>query len=112
MKIYFEDGELLPVKRLSFKYDCKIDAKYGYSYCVKHLDALLNMGRSEMVIYTNSLIALDNQYAWNDELNVPEIYIRAGEHMVFTRIDELTTREFKARHDIMAMYIANEFGNL
>ena len=33
MKIYFEDGQLLPQSMLPFKFDHQIDASEGYSYC-------------------------------------------------------------------------------
>ena len=108
MKIYFEDGELLNTKNLSFNWDNCVDARYGYSQNIKVLD-MFNEVNPKMVIYTNQITALDNIYAWNEELEVPEIYIRAGEYMAFTRIDELTNRELRRGHNIMKMYISGEF---
>ena len=111
MKIYFEDGALITSSGLPFEYECRIDARSGYSANRSDLDSIKHFNPNK-IIYTNSLVALSNEYAWNEELQVPELYIRAGEHMVFTRIDELTTRELKQGHNLMKMYMANEFGNL
>lgn len=108
MRIYFEDGLLVNLQDVSGGFIIKIDAAEGpranqYSLnCAKkyHPDA---------VIYTNSLIALSNDYAWNEKLEVPEIYIRAGEDMKFYRIDRLTERELRFAHNICKMYLAGAF---
>jgi hypothetical protein len=111
MKIYFEDGRLLPQYKLPFKYDHKIDAGDGYSDCEYALDYLCANDPGS-VVYTNTIIALHRQYAWNRDYGVFEIYMRCGEDKVFHRIDELTQRELREAHNIMSMYMANEFRNL
>lgn len=108
MKIYFEDGELVTSGYLPFKYDRKIDAKEGVSANLVSLD-IMRTCDPNATIYTNSIFAFSNEYAWNEELKVPEIYIRAGEHMVFTRIDKLTARELRRGHNLAHMYVAGEF---
>ena len=110
MKIYFEDGEMA-FSYLPFAHTaCRIDAKYGYSKNSADLD-FLSCYQPDTIVYTNSLLALDNKYCWNKELKVPELYIRAGEHMVFTRVDKLTTRELRQGHNLMKLYMNGEFGN-
>lgn len=106
MKIYFEDGELI---KENIPCDCNnvIDARWGFSYCVDVLERIKRYAYNYNV-YTNSIISLDNRYAWNKELEVPEIYIR-NKDGVFTRIDKLTDRWLREGHNIMKMYIAGEF---
>lgn len=108
MKIYFEDSSLVTSGYLPFAYHYAIDAKYGISANIAQLDTLREC-EPNATVYTNSIIALNNEYAWNKELKVPEIYIRAGEHMIFTRIDKLTTRELREGHNIAKMWISGEF---
>lgn len=108
MKIYFEDGDLVNSILLPVHIDYKVDASRGVTANIDRLD-LLNYSKPEAIIYTNSIFAFNNMYAWNEELKVPEIYIRAGEHMVFTRIDKLTNRELRRAHNLAHMYVAGEF---
>lgn len=108
MKIYFEDGELRSPFQLPFSDYYKVDASKGYSENEQKLESI----RAEdynAIVYTNQIAALHTEYCWNEELKVPELYIRAGEHMVFTRIDQLTTRELKEGHNLEKMYISGEF---
>lgn len=111
MKIYFEDGELINNNQLSIIPDYRIDAKYGYTNCDEQLEDIMTF-KPDAVIYTNHIGAFSNIYAWNEKLKVPEIYIRAGEHMVFTRIDELTDRELRFAHNLSKMYIAGSFEHI
>lgn len=111
MKIYFEDGQLLPQRILPFKYDHKIDAAEGYSFCEDALE-YLRINEPDSVVYTNTIAALCHTYAWNEDCGVFEIYMRCGEDKAFHRIDELTQRELREPHNIMKMYMANEFRKL
>ena len=112
MKIYFEDGKLINANMLPVKNDFMIEASYGVSSNIDVLDEFKQMeakSGKDLVIYTNSILAFSNEYAWNNDLKVPEVYIRAGEHMVFTRIDKLTERELREGHNLAKMYVAGEF---
>ena len=108
MKIYFEDGELRSYRQLAFEYDFAMDAAKGVNSNISALDGLIHM-YPDATLYTNSIFAFSNEYAWNEELKVPEIYIRAGEHMIFTRIDKLTERELRRAHNLAKMYVAGAF---
>ena len=109
MKIYFEDGHLeTDLSFLSVEIDSIVDATAGVNSNINTLDNLM-WCNPDRVVYTNSIFAFNNMYAWNKELKVPEIYIRAGEHRVFTRIDKLTNRELREGHNLAKMYVAGEF---
>ena len=111
MKIYFEDGQLLPKDMLPFKCNHTIDAGEGYSYCEDALE-WLRYNDPCSVVYTNSIIALCNKYAWNIDYGVFEIYMRCGKDKAFHMIDKLTQRELREGHNIMKMYMANKFRKL
>ena len=108
MKIYFEDGELVSSGCLPIDHYVVVNASSGVSTNINVLDDIKEHNPNA-VVYTNSIFAFSNIYAWNEELKVPEIYIRAGEHMTFTRIDELTDRELREGHNLARMYIAGVF---
>ena len=107
MKIYFEDGELKGVLDEIPYIFLPLDATHGFSFCDNFLYKM-KQTNYDAVIYTNMITALSNEYAWNKELEVPEIYIR-NKDGIFTRIDELTQRMLREGHNIMRMYIAGEF---
>lgn len=113
MRIYFEDGELVSLAELSEKLNADIDfivdAKYGITHCDC---ALLTYSKTQpdVAIYTNSIMAFSNEYAWNKNLKRPEICIRnkVGE---FVNIANCTTRELKEGHNLAKMYISGEFSH-
>ena len=109
MKIYFEDGELVQSGYLPFTRYIVVHAASGVSSNIAVLDDIKET-EPNATVYTNSIFAFSNEYAWNEELKVPEIYIRAGEHMIFTRIDKLTERELRRAHNLAKMYVAGAFG--
>lgn len=109
MKIYFEDGELVTSGYLPIDYYITVNAAQGVSRNMNMLDDIREC-EPDATVYTNSILAFSNEYAWNEELKVPEIYIRAGEHMLFTRIDKLTERELRRAHNLAKMYVAGAFG--
>ena len=109
MKIYFEDGELRDWRQLPIIDFYEIDASNGYSHNKERLERIREKDYNA-IVYTNQIVALQTEYCWNKELEVPELYIRAGEHMVFTRVDNLTTRQLREGHNLMKMYMSGEFG--
>jgi hypothetical protein len=114
MKIYFEDGPLLTRKFLQPYYHI-IDAGFGYGYTRHELELIQKLEEkrdAHIVVYTNAPIAFSNIYAWDEEAQVPQIYIRDNKNGIFTRIDEMTERELRPGHNLWRLYEANEFGNL
>ena len=113
MKIYFEDGELIDIVRKNIGAFQTCDGKYGFSQNQQALDWYKKWyeGHS-VVIYTNSLVALSNEYCWNDEFKVPELYIRPSKSADFVRVDKLTNKILREGHNLRRMYMANAFGNL
>lgn len=111
MKIYFEDGELVSSNYLPIDHYIVVSATSGVS---RNIAVLNDIKETEpnAIVYTNSIIAFSNDYAWNEDLKVPEIYIRAGEYMIFTRIDKLTTKDLRKAHNLAKMYIAGSFNHI
>lgn len=108
MKIYFEDGELRSPYQLPISDYYTIDAAKGYSENRTKLDLIAEKDYNA-TIYTNQITALTGIYCWDAENEVPELYIRAGKHMVFTRVDNLTTRQLREGHNFAKMYVSGEF---
>lgn len=109
MKIYFENGKLLSSHQLPFKPSIKIDAGKGLNDNIKDIEFTKEALKEPCIVYTNQPLLLDNKYAWNEKEQISEIYIRAGEHCIFHRIDTLTEREIRFSHNILKMYINNAF---
>lgn len=112
MKIYFQDGKLID----GDVFDCtdlwKLDAAYGPSFCRRNLD-FISKHYSDDTVYTNSLIALNNDYAWNDELGAPEVFLKTHnldtDEYEWARIDRLTDKNLRKAHNLMRMYLAGSF---
>lgn len=102
MKVYFEDGILYEGAQKYLGCKFLINAGVGYTMSEWTLEKI-RKEEPEASVYTNSLIALDNRYCWNEELKVPELYLKTktGD---FVRVDELTDREIHRAHNLMAMY--------
>lgn len=108
MKIYFEDGKLVNLKRLPVIPDYVVDASDGVSENINLLSNLYS-NNHDCVIYTNSIFAFSNRYAWNENLKLPEIFIRDNLHGLFTNITNLTNRELREGHNLGKMYVNGEF---
>lgn len=111
MKIYFEDGALMHPSLVPVEIDFTVCASKGVTNNIETLD-LFARQRPDATVYTNSIFAFNNMYAWNEELGVPEVYVRTIKHdREFTRIDKLTPRELRQGHNLAKMYVAGEFDN-
>lgn len=112
MKVFFEDDMLVTSGYLPVSPDYFIDAKIGFSNTLAQLEMIYTHNPNS-IVYTNSLATLmHSKFFWNKEIEKPELYIRSGEHCVFTRIDTLTERELKESHNYLHLYVNNEFNNL
>lgn len=60
-------------------------------------------------ILTNSLIALDHRYGWNEKEKHADIYFYIESKQDFVRCDRLTEREIHKGHNIMKMFLNGEF---
>lgn len=105
MKIYFVDGYIDRRVVESVQDECMVvSALHGISKCKKDLEHYKEFGYD---VITNSSMALYNKYAWNDELEVPELYLFSNGE--WKRIDELTNRELTQAHNLFKLYLAGEF---
>ena len=114
LKIYFEDSRLYNTDTLSFEPDYVVDASLGVTHSLNYLnnlDELSRMRNKDFILYTNSILALSNRYAWNEKTNSSEIYIRRWKDEDFININDLTNREIRYAHNIAKMYINGEFNN-
>lgn len=111
MKIYFEDGELKHYSEIPFRVDSVIQASRGVTQNIELLTALMNWNPNA-TIYTNSIFAFDNKYAWNDDVKAPEVFIRAGRNKEFIRIDKLTDKELRRPHNLAHMYVSGAFNTI
>ena len=113
MKIFFEDGSLKINNGISLVEEQApiiVEADWGITNNLRQLNSLrVHEELSEkVVVYTNSIVAFDNKYAWNAELEVPEIYIRTQDRG-FVRLDELTNRKLRENNNLLNLYLAGEF---
>lgn len=108
MRIYFEDGDLQHPSLLPVMPKYEVHASRGVTDNIELLDLILEKD-TDAVVYTNSIFALHNMYVWNCELDVPELYIRAGKEGTWVCIDKLTNRTLKPGHNLAKMYVAGEF---
>lgn len=109
MKVYFEDSGLKPNHYAAgVDYLYAIDAGNGYTFC-KHMLDYAKLCYPDCTIYTNSIIALSNEYCWNDIEQIPELYLRDTKTKEFVRVDKLTDKELRKPHNLMHMYLNNGF---
>ena len=109
MKILFYDGDFRQWCRpATIRYYHTIDAAHGPSDNIKQLE-LARLNYYDCVIFTNSLVALDHRYGWNEKENHTDIYFYVKSKRDFVRCDELTDREIREGHNIMKMFMNGVF---
>jgi hypothetical protein len=110
MKILFYDGSIRRFSRpTNIKYHFPIDASNGYSSNLEDLQSLIKDFNGDPIVLTNSLVALDHRYGWNEKENHTDIYFYVESKHDFVRCDELTEREIREGHNIMKMFLNREF---
>lgn len=86
-------------------YRC-ISAADGPTMVMNWTDSYYDV-RPNGAVITNSIIALNNAYAWNEETNSCDIWFwKNGE---WVNIQDTTEREIRQAHNIMHMYLNGAF---
>ena len=109
MKILFFDGSIRNWSRpASIEYHLTVDAAYGPA---DNEAVLLEAYHylNNAIILTNSLVALDHRYGWNEKEHHTDIYFYVESKHDSVRCDELTEREIREGHNIMKMYLNGAF---
>lgn len=110
MKILFYDGDIRWWSRpTSFSNYNRLDASWGYTDNIKTLDLYMEKLGEDTIVLTNSLVALDHRYGWNEKENHTDIYFYVESKHDFVRCDELTEREVRRGHNIMKMFMNGAF---
>lgn len=110
MKILFYDGDIRWWTRpSSFSYYNRLNASGGYTNNIKELNAYRDAFGEDTIILTNSLVALDHQYGWNEKENHTDIYFYVESMHDFVRCDKLTDREIRKVHNIREMFMNGAF---
>ena len=112
MIVFFEDG-LITNNSLFFdgKEILKVDAGAGYSHCRRKLRSIDKNFPFDTKVYTNSLDAFSNFWCWDEEKNIPMIYVR-NENNEWTLISELTEKELRRAHNLEKLYVSGVFSNV
>jgi len=114
MKIYFTTGPLSKREEDEISIygftPWVVDAKYGCIKNLRQLDMLLKLPDSDnIVVYTNALVALCSKYHWSDTLGAHNLYLKNITDK-WLHIQSFTQRELRPDHNILRMFLANEFG--
>lgn len=95
-------------KRLGIENFIIIKAGDGYLRNMEIRDEVF--GKEPVVVFSNDLYFLSNDFFWNDEENYPNIYMINPEdsHMV-RNIQKMTEKELRRAHNLERMFRAGEF---
>lgn len=119
MKVYFVDGQLDVVALMDFKniilnskfadYAAFVDGKDGLSECKRRLDLTWNNGTC---VITNSALAFDGKYTWDNETEQHELYIYNRKRHCFKPVHELTDRQLRRGNNLFKLYLTGEFNSV
>lgn len=110
MKILFYDGNIRYWSHLtSFSNYQRLSASWGYTDNIKTLNLYREKFGEDCAVLTNSIIALDHKYGWNEKENHTDIYFYVKSKHDFVRCDKLTEREIREGHNIMTLFRGGEF---
>lgn len=114
MNVYFYDGPLSEAPAVELVDKSRyIDAGDGPTANLSALAFLTTYAESngsfEMNVLTNSILALDHEYAWDEIENHTAIYLYVRKLQKYIRIDRLTEKELREGHNIAKMYLAGAF---
>ena len=110
MKILFYDGNISYwACPSSFSNYNRLSASWGYTDNIKTLDLYREKLDEDTAVLTNSIIALDHMYGWNEKENHTDIYFYVKSKHDFVRCDKLTKREIREGHNIMKLFMGGEF---
>lgn len=108
MIIFFEDGSINNSLLIDGKEVFKIDAAFGVTINYNMLLAIDKEMDFDTRVYTNSIIALSNRWCWDEQSEVPQVYIRNADHK-WEHITHFTNRQLKQGHNLEKMYRSGEF---
>lgn len=113
MKIFFEAGQTTLDSACSIHKQChvtlvEVDAGDGYYAVRGNLDGTLACWKDgqNVAVYTNSVLALDNRYCWNEKEGICELYLKHGGE--WTRVDKITKRELRQGHNLFNLFVSGE----
>lgn len=102
MRVYFRDGIL--DRNQPFRY--VIDAAAGVSMCEKNL-AYIHRTDPDSSVYTNSSLALDGRYCWDEKRNECGLYLERNGR--WRNAKDLTDRRMRSELGYRNLYLAGEF---
>ena len=85
-----------------------ISAADGPSNVTKWIDNMYKR-MPKCTLFTNSIIALSNTYAWNDITNSCDIWFWKPSMNMWVNIQDTTDKEIRKPHNIMKMYLSGAF---
>ena len=86
-----------------------VDARSGPGRAEEALSDIAASEDPKCVVVTNSLVALDNDYCWNEETNSCDLYLFNLDIGGFIKAERLTDKEIRRAHNLEKMYRAGAF---